>query len=88
MKSKNNHVGFEVFVGGGQGRSPFIAKKINDFVKKKDLLNYLEAILSIYNEMGRRDNIYKARIKILINELGQEKLKSLVDQKFKKFANK
>ena len=88
LKRKNNHVGFEVFVGGGQGRSPFIAKKINDFVKKKDLLNYLEAILSIYNEMGRRDNIYKARIKILINELGQEKLKSLVDQKFKKFANK
>ena len=61
-------IGFEVFVGGGQGRSPFIAKRINKFVKKKDLLNYLEAILSIYNELGRRDNIYKARIKILINE--------------------
>ena len=74
--------------GGGQGRSPFIAKKINNFVKKKDLLNYLEAILSIYNEMGRRDNIYKARIKILINELGAEKLKSLIESKFKKFADK
>ena len=51
-------------------------------------MNYLEAILSIYNEMGRRDNIYKARIKILINELGEKKLKSLVENKFKKFANK
>ena len=85
---KGKEVGFEIFVGGGQGRSPFIAKKINNFVKKKDLLNYLEAILSIYNEMGRRDNIYKARIKILINELGEKKLKSLVENKFKKFANK
>ena len=88
LVKKKNEVGFEVFVGGGQGRSPFIAKKINDFVKKKDLLNYLEAILSIYNEMGRRDNIYKARIKILINELGEKKLKSLVENKFRKFANK
>ena len=51
-------------------------------------MNYLEAILSIYNEMGRRDNIYKARIKILINELGAEKLKSLIESKFKKFADK
>ena len=88
LTKKGKEVGFEIFVGGGQGISPFIAKKINNFVKKKDLLNYLEAILSIYNEMGRRDNIYKARIKILINELGEKKLKSLVENKFKKFANK
>jgi len=81
-------IGFEVFVGGGQGRSPFIAKKINDFLEKKDLLNYLEAILSIYNELGRRDNIYKARIKILVNDLGQEKLKRLVDEKFEKLSDK
>ena len=88
LVKKRNQIGFEVYVGGGQGRSPFIAKKINNFVKKRDLLNYLEAILSIYNEMGRRDNIYKARIKILINELGAEKLKSLIESKFKKFADK
>ncbi|MEC8265232.1 MAG: nitrite/sulfite reductase [Pseudomonadota bacterium] len=88
LKKKKEKIGFEVFVGGGQGRSPFIAKKINDFVKKKDILNYLEAILSVYNELGRRDNIYKARIKILINELGEKKLKSLVNDKFKKFADR
>ncbi|MBS91602.1 MAG: sulfite reductase [Rickettsiales bacterium] len=85
---RKNVVGFEVFVGGGQGRSPFIAKKINDFLEKKDLLNYLEAILSTYNELGRRDNIYKARIKILVNELGQEKIRKLVEDKFKKLSDK
>ncbi|MAI29292.1 MAG: sulfite reductase [Rickettsiales bacterium] len=85
---KNSKVGFEVYVGGGQGRSPFIAKKIKDFLYKKDLLNYLEAILSVYNELGRRDNIYKARIKILVNELGKEKIKCMIEDKYKNFANR
>ncbi|MAZ46573.1 MAG: sulfite reductase [Rickettsiales bacterium] len=85
---KNSKVGFEVYVGGGQGRSPFVAKKIRNFLDKKDLLNYLEAILSVYNELGRRDNIYKARIKILVNELGKEKIKSMIEDKYKNFANK
>ena len=85
---KNSKVGFEVYVGGGQGRSPFIAKKIRDFLDKKDLLNYLEAILSVYNELGRRDNIYKARIKILVNELGKEKIQSMIEDKYKNFSNK
>jgi sulfite reductase (NADPH) hemoprotein beta-component len=85
---KESETGFEVYVGGGQGRSPFIAKKIKGFLKKKHLLNYLEAILSVYNELGRRDNIYKARIKILINELGEKKLKDLVDERFNKFFEK
>ena len=51
-------------------------------------MNYLEAILSVYNELGRRDNIYKARIKILVNELGKEKIKSMIEDKYKNFANK
>ena len=88
LKKKNSKIGFEVYVGGGQGRSPFIAKKIRDFLDKKDLLNYLEAILSVYNELGRRDNIYKARIKILVNELGKEKIQSLIEDKYKTFTNK
>jgi len=88
LVKKNFKVGFEVYVGGGQGRSPFIAKKIKDFLDKKDLLNYLEAILSVYNELGRRDNIYKARIKILVNELGKEKIKSMIEDKYKNFMNK
>ena len=88
LVKKNSRIGFEVYVGGGQGRSPFIAKKIKDFLDKKDLLNYLEAILSVYNELGRRDNIYKARIKILVNELGEEKIRSMIEDKYKNFADK
>ena len=85
---KNSKIGFEVYIGGGQGRSPFIAKKIKDFLDKKDLLNYLEAILSVYNELGRRDNIYKARIKILVNQLGIEKIKEMIEEKYINFADK
>ncbi len=88
LVKKNSRIGFEIYVGGGQGRSPFIAKKIKDFLDKKDLLNYLEAILSVYNELGRRDNIYKARIKILVNELGEEKIRSMIENKYKNFADK
>tara|TARA_B100001027_G_scaffold39122_1_gene24658 strand:- start:1128 stop:2768 length:1641 start_codon:yes stop_codon:yes gene_type:complete len=88
LVKEQNHVGFKIFVGGGQGRSPFIAKEIRSFLPKKDLLNYLEAILTTYNELGRRDNIYKARIKILVNELGKEKFTKIVENNFKKFENK
>jgi sulfite reductase (NADPH) hemoprotein beta-component len=64
--------GFEVMVGGGLGRTPFIAKTIKSFLPKRDLLSYIEAILRVYNQYGRRDNIYKARIKILVHDLGAE----------------
>jgi sulfite reductase (NADPH) hemoprotein beta-component len=65
-------VGFEVMVGGGLGRTPFLAKTIKPFLHKRDVLSYVEAILRTYNQFGRRDNIYKARIKILVHELGVE----------------
>jgi sulfite reductase (NADPH) hemoprotein beta-component len=65
-------LGFEVMVGGGLGRTPFLAKTIKPFLHKRDVLSYVEAILRTYNEFGRRDNIYKARIKILVHELGAE----------------
>ncbi len=64
--------GFEVLVGGGLGRSPFVAKTIRGFLPQRHLLSYLEAILRVYNQLGRRDNKYKARIKILVHELGAE----------------
>jgi sulfite reductase (NADPH) hemoprotein beta-component len=66
-------VGFEVGVGGGLGRTPFLAKIIKPFLAKRDLLSYVEAVLRLYNQYGRRDNIYKARIKILVHELGAER---------------
>ena len=71
--------GFEVIVGGGLGRTPYIGPTIRPFLEKKDLLSYLEAILRVYNRYGRRDNIYKARIKILVNELGAEEFTKQVE---------
>jgi sulfite reductase (NADPH) hemoprotein beta-component len=64
--------GFEVMVGGGLGRTPFLAQTIKPFLDKRDVLSYVEAVLRTYNQFGRRDNIYKARIKILVHELGAE----------------
>ena len=72
-------VGFEVIVGGGLGRTPFVGKTIKPFLHKRDLLTYVEAILRVYNQYGRRDNIYKARIKILVHELGAEKFAAEVE---------
>src|ERR1700746_1122282 len=64
--------GFEVMVGGGLGRTPFIGKTIKPFLPKRDIVSYVEAILRVYNQFARRDNIYKARIKILVHELGAD----------------
>ncbi len=64
--------GFEVIVGGGLGRTPFIGKTIKPFLPKRDIVSYVEAILRVYNQAGRRDNIYKARIKILVHDLGAD----------------
>ena len=75
-------VGFEVVVGGGLGRTPFIGKTIKPFLHKRDLLTYIEAVLRVYNQYGRRDNIYKARIKILVHELGAEKFAADVEQEW------
>jgi sulfite reductase (NADPH) hemoprotein beta-component len=71
-RNADGEIGFEVIVGGGLGRTPFVGKTIKAFLPKRDLLSYVEAILRVYNQFGRRDNIYKARIKILVHELGAE----------------
>ena len=78
----DGEIGFEVYVGGGQGRTPVIAKRIREFLPKRHLLSYLEAILRVYNQLGRRDNIFKARIKILVNEVGIEKFTDLVEEEW------
>lgn len=71
--------GFEVIVGGGQGRTPFVGKTIRDWLPPADLLSYLEAILRVYNLDGRRDNMYKARIKILVHQIGADEFRRRVD---------
>jgi sulfite reductase (NADPH) hemoprotein beta-component len=71
--------GFEVIVGGGLGRTPFLGKTVKRFLRKRDFLSYIEAILRVYNQHGRRDNIYKARIKILLHDLGAEEFARQVE---------
>jgi sulfite reductase (NADPH) hemoprotein beta-component len=75
-------LGAKIFVGGGMGRTPMIAPQIKDFVTADDLISYLEACLRVYNRYGRRDNIYKARIKILIHELGADEYRRQVEEEF------
>ena len=75
-------VGFEVIVGGGLGRTPMIGKTLRAFLPKEELLAYLEATLQVYNRYGRRDNLYKARIKILVHEIGIEKMREDVEAEY------
>jgi len=81
-KNEAGELGFAVYVGGGQGRTPMVAKKIRDFLPEKDLLAYVTAVLRVYNLHGRRDNKYKARIKILVHETGTEQLTGWIEQEF------
>ena len=81
-KNEHGELGFAVYVGGGQGRTPMVAKKIRDFLPEQDLLSYCTAILRVYNLHGRRDNKYKARIKILVHETGTEELTRQVEAEF------
>ncbi len=74
--------GAAFYVGGGMGRTPMIAPLIKDFVPLDDMLSYAEACLRVYNRYGRRDNIYKARIKILIHELGADEYRRQVEEEF------
>ena len=82
LSKENNEIGYRVVIGGGLGRTPLIGKVVRDFLPKKDLLAYLEAILHTYNKLGRRDNKYKARIKILVHETGLEELKETIERNF------
>src|SRR5260221_12183510 len=79
LKNENNEIGFKVLVGGGLGRTPIIGKTIRESLPWQHLLTYLDAILRVYNRFGRRDNIHKARIKILVKERGIDKFREEVD---------
>lgn len=74
--------GFEVIVGGGLGRTPMIGVTVRDFLPEADLLPYVEAVLSVYNTLGRRDNKYKARIKITVHETGREAITEMIEARF------
>ena len=85
LEVKRGHdggIGFAVHVGGGQGRTPMLAREINPFVPEADILAYVDAILRVYNLFGRRDNKFKARIKILVHETGIDEIRRMVEEEF------
>jgi len=82
IKNQTGETGFRVWAGGGLGRTPMLASRIKEFLPKSELLGYLKAILRVYNRYGRRDNKYKARIKILVNTLGAVEFANQVEQEF------
>ncbi|MBM3511934.1 MAG: nitrite/sulfite reductase, partial [Alphaproteobacteria bacterium] len=87
VRNGAGEVGFAILVGGGQGRTPVIGTWIRDFLPRAELLSYLEAILRVYNLLGRRDNLYKARIKILVNAVGVDKFRALVEAEWAAIRN-
>lgn len=82
VRNEDGVVGYEVTVGGGLGRTPIVGKVVRAFLPQQDLLSYVEAIMRVYNLLGRRDNKYKARIKILVHETGLEEFTRLVQTEF------
>jgi sulfite reductase (NADPH) hemoprotein beta-component len=82
VRNDKGEIGYRVSVGGGLGRSPFIGHEVGSFVAKADILAFLEAVMRVYNESGRRDNINKARIKILVHQIGPEEMRRRVEREF------
>lgn len=82
VKNDAGDIGFKVFVGGGLGRTPILGTELHSFLPEQHLLTYLDAIIRVYNQFGRRDNKYKARIKILTKALGIERMRELVDEQW------
>ncbi|RXZ64018.1 nitrite/sulfite reductase [Pelagerythrobacter rhizovicinus] len=85
VRNEAGKIGFEVFAGGGMGRTPFIAYKIRDFLPTGQILSYLQAILRVWNRNARRDNIHKQRMKILVHELGEDEFRRQVEEEFQHF---
>ncbi len=81
-RNEAGEVGFEILAGGGMGRTPMLARVIGPWIEKRHLLSYVEAIMRVYNEFGRRDNIFKARIKILVHEIGEDEFRRRVDDEW------
>ncbi|MFG6281148.1 nitrite/sulfite reductase [Sphingomonas sp. S6] len=82
LLEQNGELGAAIYVGGGMGRTPMVSHLIRDFITADDLMSYLEACLRVYNRYGRRDNIYKARIKILLHEIGADEYRRQVEEEF------
>jgi sulfite reductase (NADPH) hemoprotein beta-component len=86
VRNAAGKLGYMIYVGGGLGRMPMIAPLIREFLPELDLLSYLEAILRVYNRLGRRDNIHRARVKIIVKEFTPAKFAALVEEEFAQLA--
>ena len=82
VRNDEGRTGYKVLAGGGMGRTPYIAQVMSDFVEREDILAYLEAVLRVYNQDSRRDNIHKQRIKILVNAIGVEEMRTRIAHEF------
>ncbi|WP_288129263.1 nitrite/sulfite reductase [Microbulbifer sp.] len=87
VKNDQGEIGYQIFVGGGLGRTPIIGVAIRDFLPETHLLSYLEAIVRVYNQLGRRDNKFKARIKILVKALGPEEFARRVEAEWEQIKD-
>ena len=87
VRNAEGEMGCKILVGGGLGRTPFIGICIREFLEKRHLLSYLEAILRVYNQLGRRDNMHKARIKILVNAVGPDKFTDMVETEWRRIKD-
>jgi sulfite reductase (NADPH) hemoprotein beta-component len=85
VKNDEGEIGFEVYAGGGMGRTPFIAFKIREFLPTAQIFSYLQAVLRVWNRHARRDNIHKQRMKILVHELGEEEFSRQVEEEFEHY---
>src|SRR6476661_7372862 len=87
LKNEQGEIGFRVLVGGGMGRTPILGSEIRSFLPWQHVMSYIEAIMRVYNQYGRRDNIYKARIKILVKAIGIEEFARQVEEEWQDLKN-
>ena len=87
VRNEEGETGCKILVGGGLGRTPYLGICIRDYLEKRHLLSYLEAILRVYNQLGRRDNMHKARVKILVNAVGPEKFTDMVETEWRRIRD-
>jgi sulfite reductase (NADPH) hemoprotein beta-component len=82
VENEAGEAGYRIYAGGGMGRTPYVGHVVGDFIAKPDILAFLEAVMRVYNQSGRRDNLYKSRIKILVNALGPEEIRRQIAREF------
>ena len=87
MRNDDGEIGYKIYIGGGLGRMPRIGRVLSEFIPKIQLLNYVDSIIHVYNRFGRRDNIHRARIKILVDDLGLKEARRQIYEHYNSLKN-